>query len=140
MTNRTVITYGTGKGGYEMAFKDEITADGVDYTVDNYRLVDKSDNDRDVSGEFQIGWDKAANTVTAVRTADKGEMPLDHKYEFSFEVEPGARGRRRQQGLRHLAAEPGQVLDLRAERQMAGRHRPAGDQQDRRRLAHLPRR
>ena len=86
MTNRTVITYGTGKGGYEMAFKDEITADGVDYTVDNYRLVDKSDNDRDVSGEFQIGWDKAANTVTAVRTADKGEMPLDHKYEFSFDV------------------------------------------------------
>ena len=86
MTNRTVITYGTGKGGYEMAFKDEITADGVDYTVDNYRLVDKSDNDRDVSGEFQIGWDKAANTVTAVRTADKGEMPLDHQYEFSFDV------------------------------------------------------
>ena len=86
MTNRTVITYGTGKGGYEMAFKDEITADGVDYTVDNYRLVDKSDNDRDVSGEFQIGWDKAANTVTAVRTADKGEMPLDHEYEFSFDV------------------------------------------------------
>ena len=86
MTNRTVITYGTGKGGYEMAFKDEITADGVDYTVDNYRLVDKSDNDRDVSGEFQIGWDKAANTVTAVRTADKGEMPLDHEIEFSFDV------------------------------------------------------
>jgi 5,10-methylenetetrahydrofolate reductase len=25
------VTYGTGKGGYEMAFKDEITADGVDY-------------------------------------------------------------------------------------------------------------
>ena len=86
MTNRTVITYGTGKGGYEMAFKDEITADGVDCTVDNYRLVDKSDNDRDVSGEFQIGWDKAANTVTAVRTADKGEMPLDHEIEFSFDV------------------------------------------------------
>ena len=86
MTNRTVITYGTGKGGYEMAFKDEITANGVDYTVDDYKLVDKSDNDRDVSGEFQIGWDKAANTVTAVRTADKGEMPLDHKYEFSFDV------------------------------------------------------
>lgn len=86
MTNRTVITYGTGKGGYEMAFKDKITANGVDYSVDNYRLVDKNDNDRDVSNEFTINWDKAGDTVTAVRTADKGEMPLDHQYEFSFDV------------------------------------------------------
>ena len=86
MTNRTVITYGTGKGGYEMAFKDKITPNGVDYSVDDYRLVDKSDNDRDVSGEFTIDWDKATDTVSAVRTADKGEMPLDHKYEFSFDI------------------------------------------------------
>lgn len=86
MTNRTVIRYGTGKGGYEMTFKDKITADGVDYSVDDYRLVDKSDNDRDVSGEFTITWDKASDTVTAVRSADKGEMPLDHEIEFSFDV------------------------------------------------------
>ena len=86
MTNRTVITYGTGKGGYEMAFKDKITANGVDYSVDDYKLVDKSDNDRDVSGEFTINWDKAGDTVSAVRTADKGEMPLDHQYEFSFDI------------------------------------------------------
>ena len=86
MTNRTVITYGTGKGGYEMAFKDKITPNGVDYSVDNYKLVDKSDNDRDVSGEFTIDWDRKTDTVTAVRTADKGEMPLDHQYEFSFNV------------------------------------------------------
>lgn len=86
MTNRTVIRYGTGKGGYEMTFKDRITADGVDYSVDDYRLVDKSDNDRDVSGEFTITWDKASDTVTAVRSADKGEMPLDHEIEFSFDV------------------------------------------------------
>lgn len=86
MTNRTVIRYGTGKGGYEMTFKDRITADGVDYAVDDYRLVDKSDNDRDVSGEFTITWDKASDTVTAVRSADKGEMPLDHEIEFSFDV------------------------------------------------------
>ena len=86
MTNRTVITYGTGKGGYEMAFKDKITPNGVDYSVDNYKLVDKSDNDRDVSGEFTIDWDRKTDTVTAVRTADKGEMPLDHQYEFSFDI------------------------------------------------------
>lgn len=86
MTNRTVIRYGTGKGGYEMTFKDRITADGVDYSVDDYRLVDTSDNDRDVSNEFTITWDKASDTVTAVRSADKGEMPLDHEIEFSFDV------------------------------------------------------
>lgn len=86
MTNRTVIRYGTGKGGYEMAFKDRITADGVDYAVDDYRLVDTSDNNRDVSNEFTITWDKASDTVTAVRSADKGEMPLDHEIEFSFDV------------------------------------------------------
>lgn len=86
MTNRTVIRYGTGKGGYEMAFRDRITADGVDYAVDDYRLVDKSDNDRDVSGEFTIAWDRKTDTVTAVRSAGKGEMPLDHEIEFSFDV------------------------------------------------------
>lgn len=86
MTNRTIIRYGTGKGGYEMAFKDQITANGVDYTVDGYRLVDKTDNDRDVSGEFTITWDRKTDTVSAVRSADKGEMPLDHEIEFSFDV------------------------------------------------------
>ena len=85
MTNRTVIRYGTGKGGYEMTFRDKITADGVDYTVDNYRLVDKTDG-RDVSGEFTITWDREKNVVSAVRSADKGEMPLDHEIEFSFDV------------------------------------------------------
>ncbi|WP_241736884.1 LPXTG cell wall anchor domain-containing protein [Bifidobacterium dentium] len=85
MVNRTVITSGTGKGGWEMTFKDTITPNGVDYEVSNYRLLDKTDN-RDVSGEFTIGWDRQANTVTAVRAADKGEMPLDHEYEFSFDV------------------------------------------------------
>ena len=86
MTNRTVIRYGTGKGGYEMAFKDKITSNGVDYAVDDYRLVDTSDNDRDVSGEFTIAWDRKTDTVSAVRSADKGEMPLDHQYQFSFDI------------------------------------------------------
>lgn len=85
MTNRTIISYGTGKGGYEMTFRDRITADGVDYSVDDYRLVDKTDG-RDVSGEFTIAWDREKNVVSAVRSADKGEMPLDHEIEFSFDV------------------------------------------------------
>lgn len=85
MTNRTVISYGTGKGGYEMTLKDKITSNGVDYSVDDYRLVDKTDG-RDVSGEFTIAWDRKTDTVSAVRSADKGEMPLDHEIEFSFDI------------------------------------------------------
>lgn len=86
MTNRTTITYGTGRGGYEMRFRDVIEPNGVEYSVDNYRLIDRTDDNRDVSGEFEITWDKASNTVSAARSADKGEMPMDHVYEFSFDV------------------------------------------------------
>ena len=151
MTNRTVITYGTGKGGYEMAFKDKITPNGVDYSVDNYKLVDKSDNDRDVSGEFTIDWDRKTDTVTAVRTADKGEMPWTTSTS-SASTSPSAS---RRTSRRSRTTRPGRwnqepEADAGSKefdtwqpnpdkswivkgRQMAGRHRPAGDQQDRRR-------
>lgn len=86
MTNRTVITSGTGAGGYEITFKDVITPNGVDYTVSNMKVVDKTDNNKDISGQFAMNWDQASNTVTAVRTADQGEMPIDHEWAFSFDV------------------------------------------------------
>lgn len=86
MTNRTTITYGTGRGGYELSFRDVIEPNGVDYTVDGFTLVDATDNNRDVSNEFEIGWDRASNTVSAVRSSDKGMMPFDHEYVFGFDV------------------------------------------------------
>lgn len=86
MTNRTTITHGTGRGGYELSFRDVIEPNGVDYTVDGFTLVDATDNNRDVSNEFEIGWDRASNTVSAVRSADKGMMPFDHEYVFGFDV------------------------------------------------------
>lgn len=86
MTNRTTITYGTGRGGYELSFRDAIEPNGVDYTVDGFTLVDATDNNRDVSNVFEIGWDRASNTVSAVRSADKGMMPFDHEYVFGFDV------------------------------------------------------
>ena len=86
MTNRTVITSGTGAGGYEITFKDVITPNGVDYTISNMRVVDRTDNNKDISGQFAMNWDQASNTVTAVRTADQGEMPIDHEWAFSFDV------------------------------------------------------
>lgn len=86
MTNRTTITYGTGRGGYELSFRDVIEPNGVDYTVDGFTLVDATDSNRDVSDEFEIGWDRASNTVSAVRSPDKGMMPFDHEYVFGFDV------------------------------------------------------
>ncbi|MFT8443405.1 MAG: LPXTG cell wall anchor domain-containing protein [Bifidobacterium aquikefiri] len=86
MVNRTTITTGTGRGGYEMTITDTITPNGVSYGISNYKLIDTTDGNKDVSGEFTINWDKTANTVTAVRAASKGEMPLDHTYAFSFDV------------------------------------------------------
>ncbi|MFT8705425.1 MAG: LPXTG cell wall anchor domain-containing protein [Bifidobacterium sp.] len=85
MVNRTTITTGSGRGGYEMTIKDTITPNGVNYSIDNCKLVDTTSG-ADVSGDFTITWDKSANTVTAVRPASKGEMPLDHTYAFSFDV------------------------------------------------------
>lgn len=85
MVNRTTITTGTGRGGYEMTIQDRITPNGVNYSIDKYKLVDTTSG-ADVSGDFTITWDRNANTVTAVRTAAKGEMPLDHTYAFSFDV------------------------------------------------------
>lgn len=85
MVNRTSITTGTGRGGYEMTIQDKITPNGVNYSIDKYKLVDTTSG-ADVSGDFTITWDKSANTVTAVRPASKGEMPLDHTYAFSFDV------------------------------------------------------
>lgn len=86
MVNRTTISTGTGRGGYEMTIRDRITPNGVDYSIGNYRLVDTSDGNRDVSGEFTITWDRQTNTVSAVRAKSKGEMPLDHTYAFGFDV------------------------------------------------------
>jgi hypothetical protein len=76
MVNRTTITTGTGRGGYEMTIQDRITPNGVNYSIDNCKLVDTTSG-ADVSGDFTITWDKSANTVTAARTKAKGEMPLD---------------------------------------------------------------
>ncbi len=152
MTNRTTITYGTGRGGYEMRFRDVIEPNGVEYSVDNYRLIDRTDDNRDVSGEFEITWDKASNTVSAARSADKGEMPMDHVYEFSFDVtvskpsdfqqvkdhawgqwnhEPEADAGKKQ--FDTWRPNPDELDPPEREGPVGGGHRPEGDQPDRRR-------
>lgn len=85
MVNRTRITVNTGKGGYEATFKDVINPNGVTYTISNYTLTDLTSGE-DVASEYSINWNQDTNEVTAVRTADKGEMPLNHDIEFAFDV------------------------------------------------------
>ncbi len=86
MVNHTVIRSGTGRGGYAMRFTDQITPNGIDYTVSNMRVVDETDNNKDISAQFTINWDQAANTVTAVRKDTSSMMPLEHTYAFHLDV------------------------------------------------------
>ena len=85
MVNHTTITTGTGRGGYELHFRERIEPHGVQYSVENIKLRDLTDG-RDVSGEFSVVWDQATGLLTADRTPDKGEMPLEHQYELSLDV------------------------------------------------------
>lgn len=85
MVNRTTITTGTGRGGYELHLRDRIDPHGVPYSVEHLTIRDATDG-RDLSGEFTMSWDQSANLVKADRTPDKGEMPLDHTVEWSFDV------------------------------------------------------
>ena len=85
MVNRTTITTGTGRGGYELHFREHIDPHGVPYSVENIKLRDLTDG-RDVAGEFSVVWDQATGLLTADRNPDKGEMQLEHQYELSFDV------------------------------------------------------
>lgn len=86
MVNHTVIRSGTGRGGYAMRFTDTITPNGVNYSVSNMKVLDETDNDKDISDQFTINWDKNANTVTAIRKDTTTMMPLDHTYAFHLDV------------------------------------------------------
>ncbi len=58
MTNTTTITTGTGQGGWEMTISDQFTPNGVNYSVSDLKIVDTTDNNRDLSGEFTMQWDQ----------------------------------------------------------------------------------
>lgn len=86
MRNTTTIESGTGRGGYAMTFRDVITPNGVAYTIENMKVTDKTDNNKDISNQFTMTWDKASNTVTAVRKDTSTMMPLEHTYVFQLDV------------------------------------------------------
>lgn len=85
MVNRTRIVTGTGRGGWKLNITDTITANGVPYQIDDYRISDLTDG-TDHTGEFTITWDKDAHTVSASRKDNQSMLPLDHAFEFSFAV------------------------------------------------------
>lgn len=147
MVNHTVIRSSTGRGGYAMRFTDTITPNGVAYSVSNMKVIDESDNNKDISAQFTIAWDQQANTVTAVRKDQSSMMPLEHTYAFHLDVTVSAPDFSKvtdqanvlwndtdqsteSKGVPHAAAEPGQELDQ-AERGwfVGGGDRPGGDQQ-----------
>lgn len=86
MRNTTTIESGTGRGGYAMTFRDVITPNGVAYSIENMKVTDKTDNNKDISNQFTMSWDQAANTVTAVRKDTTSMMPLEHTYVFQLDV------------------------------------------------------
>lgn len=86
MRNTTTIESGTGRGGYAMTFKDVITPNGVAYSIENMKVVDKTDGNKDISDQFTMSWDKASNTVTAVRKDTTSMMPLEHTWVFQLDV------------------------------------------------------
>ncbi len=86
MVNHTIIRSSTGRGGYAMRFTDTITPNGVTYSVSNMRVVDETDNNKDISAQFTINWDQQANTVTAVRKDTTSMLPLEHTYAFHLDV------------------------------------------------------
>jgi len=86
MRNTTTIESGTGRGGYAMTFRDVITPNGVAYSIENMKVTDKTDNNKDISGQFTMSWDQASNTVTAVRKDTSTMMPLEHTYVFQLDV------------------------------------------------------
>ncbi|WEV74230.1 LPXTG cell wall anchor domain-containing protein [Bifidobacterium sp. ESL0798] len=85
MSNTTIIESGTGRGGYELHFRDVIAPNGVDYDVSGMKVTDTTTN-RDISDQFAMNWDRSANTVSADRSKDMGEMPVDHVFRFEFKV------------------------------------------------------
>lgn len=85
MRNTTTIESGTGRGGYAMTFRDVITPNGVAYSIENMKVTDKTDN-KDISDQFTMTWDRNTNTVTAVRKDTSTMMPLDHTYAFHLDV------------------------------------------------------
>ncbi|WEV42185.1 LPXTG cell wall anchor domain-containing protein [Bifidobacterium sp. ESL0682] len=85
MSNTTAIESGTGRGGYELHFRDIIAPNGVNYDVTGMKVMDATAN-TDVSGQFSMNWDRSANMVKADRSKDKGEMPADHIFRFEFRV------------------------------------------------------
>ncbi|PAU66906.1 phage tail protein [Bifidobacterium italicum] len=86
MRNTTTIESGTGRGGYAMTFRDVITPNGVAYSIENMKVTDKTDGNKDISDQFTMSWDKASNTVTAVRKDTTTMMPLEHTWVFSLDV------------------------------------------------------
>lgn len=87
MTNKTVISTGTGKGGTKLTIGDRFTPNGINYTVSNLKVTDTTTGE-DVTSKFTFntadGQTPAGDVLTA--TWNGGNLPDDHTFELSFQV------------------------------------------------------
>ncbi|KFI90325.1 adhesin isopeptide-forming adherence domain protein, partial [Bifidobacterium saguini DSM 23967] len=88
MANETVITTGTGVGGKKMTISDTINPNGMKYTVTGQKVIDKTDGNKDVSGQFTFNTadgQQAPNDV-ATATWNGGDLPEKHEYEYHLTI------------------------------------------------------
>ncbi|OTA26519.1 hypothetical protein B9G54_04410 [Alloscardovia macacae] len=81
MVNTTMITSGTGVGGKNLVFTDQISPNGQSYTVRGQRVVDVTSG-QDVSNAFSFA--QNGDTVSAAWSG--GQLPSRHDFQFSFDV------------------------------------------------------
>lgn len=84
MTNRTTIKTETGTGGKTLTIRDTITPNGVQFTTGNYRVIDETDNNKDITSEFDFTTDSNGTVVNAVHKGNT--LPDKHTWAFSLDV------------------------------------------------------
>ncbi|KFI45847.1 fimbrial isopeptide formation D2 domain-containing protein/adhesin isopeptide-forming domain-containing protein, sspB-C2 type [Bifidobacterium bohemicum] len=87
MTNRTVVSSGTGSNGRGFVFSDSFDSHGQAYTVSNQRVVDATVG-RDVSDRFVFDTADGATPAGDVAHATwrGGALPDGHTFEWSLDV------------------------------------------------------
>lgn len=124
MTNRTTITYGTGRGGYEMRFRDVIEPNGVEYSRGQLqahrqdrrqsRRFRRVRNHLGQGVEHSVGRSFGGQGRDAHGPCLRVQLRRDRVEALRLPagqrpcvgpVEPRARGRRRKETVRYVAAE-----------------------------------
>ncbi|KFI91252.1 adhesin isopeptide-forming adherence domain protein [Bifidobacterium saguini DSM 23967] len=88
MANETVISTGTGRLGTKMTISDTIDPNGMAYTVTGQKVIDTTDGNKDVSGQFTFNTKdgEAAPDNVATATWNGGDLPDSHTFEYHLTI------------------------------------------------------